>query len=406
MSLPKILAPAGNLFKLKTAIRYGADAVYLAGQKFGLRSAADNFSIAEIEEGCQFAHDHGAEVFVVLNGFLFDDDLRDLPPFLKTIEAAGTDAVIVSDLGVIDTVRRHSNLAVHLSTQASALNQYAARFWKTQGVERLVLGREVSLAKAAAIKQAAGIEVEVFGHGAMCMAYSGHCTISNYTAGRDSNRGGCIQSCRLKYSLSTGKTSSGKQGYWLGSKDLQGIAQMSRFIEAGIDCLKIEGRMKSALYVATTVRAYVQAREAALSGQLGTDLPSLFSELDTMSHRDYTEANLVERAGADSIDHGREAPPAHTHDLAGHILETSENGTLAVYLRNQLRPGDRLEMLGRDGRTHLLDTSELLALDHKPMAVGQPNRVVLLPNHAQAEPSLILRKPRHVTHRNLVTARS
>jgi len=406
MRHPSILAPAGNLFKLKTAIRYGADAVYLAGQKFGLRSAADNFTIAEIEEGCQFAHQHGAEVFVVLNGFLFDEDLTDLPAFLSAIETAGVDAVIVSDLGVVETVRKNSNLAIHLSTQASALNRYAARFWKSQGVSRIVLGREVSLAQAAAVKRLAEIEVEVFGHGAMCMAYSGHCTISNYTAGRDSNRGGCIQSCRLKYSLSQKRGAPGEQGHWLGSKDLQGIAQMHRFIEAGIDCLKIEGRMKSALYVATTVRAYVQARESALAGNFKSELPNLFSELNTMSHRDYTEANLEEKAGIDSIDHEREAPPQHTHDLAGHILETSPNGTLAVLLRNPLKPGDRLEMLGRDGRTHLLDTTSLLGLNQEPMAIGQPNRVVLLPHHPHAEPSLILRKPRHVTSRHLATARS
>lgn len=406
MKKPEILAPAGNLFKLKTAIRYGADAVYLGGQKFGLRSAADNFSLREIEEGCRFAHEHGAKVYVVLNGFLFDKELNDLPPFLKAIEKAGVNAVIVSDLGVIETVKEHSNLEIHLSTQASALSSYAGDFWKSMGVTRMVLGREVSLPNAATIKKNAGIEVEVFGHGAMCMAFSGHCTISNYTAGRDSNRGGCIQSCRMKYTLTESLGGDGPSGFWLGSKDLQGIAQMKRFVECGIDSLKIEGRMKSALYVATTVRAYVQAREAVTREHLQDSLPELFAELNTMSHRDYSEANLVTKATANSIDHGREDPAKHTHDMMGHILEVSNHSTIAISLRNPLRTGERLEMLGRDGRTYVLNTQKLQNLDGQIIDLAQPNRVVLLPFHPAAEPSLLLRKPKHAALFPNPTARS
>lgn len=404
MNQPEILAPAGNLFKLETAIRYGADAVYLAGQKFGLRSAADNFSISDIERGCTFAHNHHAKVYVVLNGFLFDEDLTDLPDFLKAIEQAGVDAVIVSDLGVMECVKRHSNLAIHLSTQASALSKYAGDFWKSVGVTRMVLGREVSLQQAGVIKQKAGIEVEVFGHGAMCMAFSGNCTISNYTAGRDSNRGGCIQSCRMPYQLSQTLGGDGPSGFWLGSKDLQGIAQMKRFCEAGIDSLKIEGRMKSALYVATTVRAYVQARQAVQQGTLPTLLPKLVRELNTMSHRDYTEANLAEKAGADSIDHAREAPPKHTHDWMGHILEAGPNQTLAVQLRNPLLPGEALELLDPDGSNHLLDTRQLLNLNREPVQKAQPNQVILLPSHPAAAESLMVRKPRHAIHHHLATS--
>lgn len=401
MKKPEILAPAGNLFKLETAIRYGADAVYLAGQKFGLRSAADNFSIADIEQGCRFAHQHGAKVYVVLNGFLFDEDLVDLPPFVKAIETAGVDAVIVSDLGVIETVRRHSNLVVHLSTQASAISTPAAKLWKSLGVTRIVLGRESTISQAAAIRKAAEVEVEMFGHGAMCMAYSGHCTISNYTAGRDSNRGGCIQSCRLEYTLSQTPREKGLSGHWLGSKDLQGIAQIQRFTDAGIDSLKIEGRMKSALYVATTVRAYVAARTAASIGKLSEVLPELYHELNTMSHRDYTEANLSQKAGADSIDHNREAPATHTHDWMGHILESDGKSKIAIQLRNPLRPGEPLELLALDGKTYPLNTETLLNLNHQSIPLAQPNQVVLLPYHVAASQDLLVRKPRHATHYRL-----
>ena len=191
MRIPELLAPAGSLDKLKVAVSYGANAVYFGGLKFGLRSAADNFTEQELIEGVEFAHSHGSLVYVVLNGFLHDKDLEDLPEFIKFLESLKIDAVIVSDLGVIETVKKHTNLEVHLSTQASCLNSYSAKLWKKMGVSRIVLGREVSIEEAKKIKEVADIEIEMFVHGSMCMAYSGNCTISNYTQGRDSNRGGC-----------------------------------------------------------------------------------------------------------------------------------------------------------------------------------------------------------------------
>ena len=199
--LPELLSPAGNLEKLKIAINYGADAVYLGLQKFGLRSAAENFNLSELNEGVQYAHQRNAKVFVVLNAYLHDKELEELPAYLKEMEAAGVDAVIVSDLGVVKCVLNHSSIPVHLSTQASCLNYRSAKLWKDMGAERIVLGREISLEQAAKIKEKVDIELEMFIHGSMCMAYSGNCVISNYTQGRDSNRGGCAHSCRFEYSL-------------------------------------------------------------------------------------------------------------------------------------------------------------------------------------------------------------
>ena len=196
---PELLAPAKNLERLKVAIAYGADAVYLGGQKYGLRTRADNFTDYDLEIGVAFAHQHDAKVYVTLNAFLHDADFEGLEKYCQFLESIGVDAVIVSDLGVLRVVQ-HSNLNIHLSTQASCLNSYAARLWKEMGVKRLIVGRELSIAEAGLIRRS-GIDVEMFAHGAMCMAYSGHCTISNFTAGRDSNRGGCIQSCRLPYHL-------------------------------------------------------------------------------------------------------------------------------------------------------------------------------------------------------------
>ena len=196
----ELLAPAGNLNKLKIAVLYGADAIYLAGPKYGLRSASDNFSDTELCEGIQFAHKNNCKTYVTLNAFLHDKELEDLPEYVSFLEQINVDAVIVSDLGVMTIVQQYSKLPIHLSTQASCLNIHAAKTWKKLGAKRLVLGREVSLEEAGKIRKSTGIEVELFVHGSMCSAYSGNCTISNYTSGRDSNRGGCVQSCRFYYS--------------------------------------------------------------------------------------------------------------------------------------------------------------------------------------------------------------
>lgn len=394
MTFPEILAPAGNLFKLKTAVRYGADAVYIAGRKFGLRSGADNFSVAQIEEGCRYAHQHNAKVYVVLNAFLFDQELADLPPFLKELEQAQVDAVIVSDLGVVTTVREHSNLEIHLSTQATALSTAAARFWKAQGVKRIVVGREVSIEEAATIKREAGIEVEVFGHGAMCMAFSGNCVISNYTAGRDSNRGGCIQSCRFKYRLSEDREGDSEtDGFFFSSKDLRGIQHMPAFHNHQIDSLKIEGRMKSPLYVATTVSAYRAARDAAVK-QNQTDVSALFNELETMSHRDYTDANLVNKAGADSVYHHEDIHQPNSHDMMGHILEVRD-GKAAIQLKNPLQRGESLEILLANGHVLGLQLDQLWDITGSAIEQGQPNQVVLFPAHADITTDLLVRKPRY-----------
>ena len=253
--LPELLAPAGSLEKLKTAVLYGADAVYFAGQEFGLRAAADNFTLDEIREGVEFAHSRGAKTYVVLNGFLHDSDLENLPAFVRFLKDVGVDAVIVSDPGVAMVVREHGPIPLHVSTQASVMNTYGALAWKELGAVRVVLGREVSIREAGRIQREAGIEIELFVHGAMCMAYSGHCVISNFTQGRDSNRGGCAHSCRFSYDV---KFESGQHesSFVMSSKDLEGLMALPQFVEEGIVSLKIEGRMKGPLYAATTTRVY------------------------------------------------------------------------------------------------------------------------------------------------------
>ena len=197
----ELLAPAGNLQKLKSAVLYGADAVYLAGPRFGLRGASDNFSDHELQQSVEFAHSRNCKVYVTLNAFLHESDMVSLPEYVEFLAECKVDAVIVADLGVMSVVQERSEIPIHLSTQASCLNLESAKAWKDLGVKRIILGREVSIDQAARIRKESGLEVEMFIHGAMCMAFSGNCTISNYTAGRDSNRGGCIQRCRFSYQI-------------------------------------------------------------------------------------------------------------------------------------------------------------------------------------------------------------
>ncbi len=349
-SVPELLAPAGSLEKLKVAILYGANAVYLGGQKFGLRTAADNFTSAELEEGAIFAHERGAKVYVVLNSFLHDSDLTELPIFLELLDELKIDAVIVSDLGVIETIKQYSDIEIHLSTQASCLNTEAALLWKEMGVKRIVLGREISLADAKEIREASGLEIEMFIHGSMCMAYSGNCVISNYTQGRDSNRGGCAHSCRFEYSLDFNNIENASneevKAYFMSSKDLEGIRALPEFIEAGIDSVKVEGRMKSHHYAGTISKVYSDAlAQYQKSGDIiSKNILEWEEELRKITHRDYTLGSLKEPAGADSIYTEREHETPD-YVVAGIVLEVVEGSHLLVEVRSAFYPGSTLELV-------------------------------------------------------------
>lgn len=356
--VPELLAPAGSLEKLKVAILYGANAVYLGGQKFGLRSAAENFTLEELEEGVQFAHERNAQVYVVLNSFFHDKDFDSLGEFIAKLEEFKIDAVIVSDPGVIKYISENSNIEVHLSTQASCLNVESAKLWKRLGVTRVVLGREVSVAEAAKIKKEAGLEVEMFIHGSMCMAYSGNCVISNFTQGRDSNRGGCAHSCRFEYKLEGEDPLSGnefaKNSFFMSSKDLEGIRVLPEFIEGEIDSLKVEGRMKSHLYAGTISKVYSEALAYYKDNGdfLSDELKTWEDELTKVTHRAYTDASLVNPAGADSIYDEREHE-INEYSAVGSVLEAVNNekdSYLLVEVRSAFNIGEKLELLPFKGK--------------------------------------------------------
>ncbi len=380
-TLPEILAPAGSLEKLKVAVLYGAHAVYVGGQKFGLRTAADNFTLDELKAGLDFAHERGVKVYVVLNSFLHDKDLFELPEFVRYLEEIKTDAVIVSDLGVVKTVREFSQIPIHISTQASTLNVHSAKLWKKAGATRIVLGREVSVKEAGKIKREAGIEIEMFIHGSMCMAYSGHCVISNFTQGRDSNRGGCAHSCRFEYSLEDLSTLEKKKAYFMSSKDLEGLRLLPLFIEEGIDSLKIEGRMKSHLYAGIMSKVYSEALDFYGDHHhfLSDDLLRWEEELRKVSHRDYTQASLLEKAGPESIFNERENSTEGQWRMVGSVVEASPGAGIVVEVRNAFNKGDELEILPFKGANISVVVREIKDLSRKEIIRTKPTTLVRLP---------------------------
>ena len=380
----ELLSPAGNLEKLKIAVLYGASAVYVSGGQFGLRSAADNFSSSDLAEAVKFAHARGRKVYVTLNAFLHDQELERLPAFLAILSQIGPDAVICSDLGVVESVRQFTTLPIHVSTQASVLNVYHALVWKELGVKRVVVGRELSILEAAEIKRKTNLEIEMFVHGAMCMAVSGRCSISTYVALRDSNRGGCIQNCRFKYRLYP-EGRAPIDAYPLNSKDLCGMRVLKRFVDCGIDSIKIEGRMKSNLYIATTTRCYARAlSELKSTGDYREKYWS--GELTKIPHRDYTEGSLISPAGPDSV-YNQTSRAASGYKMAGTVLEVDrDNRRFVFYAKNKLNVGDTIEIMTFGGEIITLKLRRLINLVGREMRMVQPENAFWIPWKKGIEP--------------------
>lgn len=382
---PELLAPAKNLERLKVAIAYGADAVYLGGQKYGLRARADNFTDYDLEQGVAFAHQQDAKVYVTLNAFLHDADFEGLEKYCQFLESIDVDAVIVSDLGVLRVVRNSSNLNIHLSTQASCLNYYAACLWKEMGVKRLIVGRELSIAEAGLVRHS-GIDVEMFAHGAMCMAYSGHCTISNFTAGRDSNRGGCIQSCRLPYHLqSDAKEPVGENKKqndlmtFMSSRDLWGIYQIGEFFKHQICSLKIEGRMKSSFYVALTCKVYRQLIDAYAAGTLNADLlKCAAAELQSVPHREYFSGSLETPAGSDSVFGQLSGINTGTQQYLGIVMDSTPQ-EIILRLVEPLAIKDEIEVVPFQGESIRWKINQLFSVTGERLESIRQDSIVRIP---------------------------
>ncbi len=347
----ELLAPAGNFEKFLTALHFGADAIYLAGGRFGLRAFAGNFSDEEIEKAVKIAHEKGKKVYVTINIIAKDGDFVGLEEYLQFLQNAKVDAVIVADIGVFQFIRKHApNLPVHVSTQANIINSYSANLMAELGAKRLILARELTLDEIAKIRKSLpkSVEIEVFVHGAMCMAYSGRCLLSNYLTGRDSNHGECVQACRWKYmvrevsredELEVQEDENGS--YIFNSKDLNMLEHLKELKDIGVDSVKIEGRMKSAYYVATVVNAYRQAIDL-LPKKASKEL---CDELLKASHRRYTTGFYF---GDEQKQFLEDSMPVQESEFVAVVTKDCDGNVVEVEMRNKFSVGDTLEILSPD----------------------------------------------------------
>ncbi|KXO16855.1 U32 family peptidase [Peptoniphilus sp. GNH] len=358
MNKIELLAPAGDLNKLKTALMYGADAVYLGGEAFGLRKASKNFSLADIEEGVKLAHKLGKKVHVTLNIIPHNKDTHGVDDYIKALYNIGVDALIVADPGMFSRVRAaEKNIDIHISTQASITNTDAVKFWAAQGAKRVVMAREVSLEEIKEIVEETKdlIEVETFAHGAMCMSYSGRCLLSNYMVGRDANLGDCAQPCRYKYHLVEEKRpgeyfpiEEHEEGtFIMNSKDLCMIEHVDDLIRAGISSLKIEGRVKSDYYLATTIRSYRMAIDAFYEDPKGYKFdPYYLDEIKKVSHRDFTTGFYYNKDIRDAQIYETSSYIRGYEYIARVEAYDPETKMASLSLRNRTFPGEEVEVFG------------------------------------------------------------
>lgn len=356
----ELLAPAGNIEKLKTAIYFGADAVYLAYKQFGLRAFADNFDADELREAVKYCHEKGKKVYVTLNIFAYNADFSTMPDVVLLLKDCLVDGVIVSDMGVVQIIRKYApELEIHLSTQANLTNKYAAKFYCDMGIKRLVMARELSLDEIKEIRDfiPPEVEIEAFVHGAMCISYSGRCLLSNYTTGRLSNHGECVQSCRWEYALME-KSRQGEYfpieedergAYILNSKDLNMVRYIDKLAAAGIDSFKIEGRVKTSYYVASVVNAYRRAIDLYYKEGDKFVLPEdIYEDLEKPSHRMYCNGFYFGRDP--SAQCYETSKPKQNYDFIAIVTEEKEDG-FVVEMRNRFKKGDVLEVLS-PGKYH------------------------------------------------------
>ena len=353
MAKPELLAPAGDMERLKMAVLYGADAVYLAGTSFGMRSFAGNFSPEELPEAVRYAHAHGVKVHVTVNTMPRGNELPALPAHLELLNDCGVDALIIADLGVFRMAEKYApRCERHVSTQVSIANAACASAWYDLGAKRVVLARELSLEEIRVIRQNTppGLEIETFVHGAMCVSYSGRCLLSNYMTGRDRNRGECAQPCRYQYALMEEKRpgeyfpvfEDEKGTYIMNSRDMCMIDHIAELMDAGVDCLKIEGRAKSAYYAAIVTGAYRHAIDAVVAGQ-PLD-PVWRDEVEHVSHRHYSTGFFFGLPGQ----YYQNSRYIRQWQVCAIVTECDAEGNATLSLRNKFAAGEPVELVGPD----------------------------------------------------------
>ena len=377
----ELLAPAGDMERLEMAVAYGADAVYLAGNTFGMRSFAGNFSPEELQAAVALCRKHNVRVHVTCNTMPRNDEIARLPQWLEYLNEVGVDAIIMADVGVLSLAKQYApKVECHISTQASIVNYQSARAWHDLGAKRVILARELSLDEIREIRAKAPkeLEMEVFAHGSMCVSYSGRCLLSNYMTGRDSNRGACAQPCRYQYALMEEKRpgeyfpvyESNGQTYIMNSRDMCMIDHVGELIDAGLDSIKLEGRAKSAYYAAVVTGAYRHAVDAALAGQ-PLD-PVWRDEVEHISHRHYSTGFFYGQPGQ----YTENSRYIRNWQIVAKVLECDGEGNATLTLNNKFRIGEVLELVGPNVRPQALTVSNLwdaegIALDEvrKPQMI-------------------------------------
>ena len=368
----ELLSPAGDMEKLKMAVLYGADAVYLAGTDFGMRAFAGNFTPEELPKAVKFAHDHGVKAHVTVNIMPRNDEVKALPAYLEQLDDAGVDALIVADLGAFTMAGKYApRCERHISTQQSIANYECANAWYDLGAKRVVLARELSLEEIIGIRQNTpkDLEIETFGHGAMCVSYSGRCLLSNYLTGRDSNRGACAQPCRYQYALVEEKRpgeyfpvfEDEKGTYILNSRDTCTIDHLKDLVDAGIDCIKIEGRAKSAYYAAIVTGAYRLCIDDVYAGR-PID-PVWRNEVEHVSHRIYSTGFYYGHPGQ-YVENSRYI---REWQIVAKVENCDENGVALCSLNNKFRAGDELEVVGPDTRPFPITADAMTDTEGNPL---------------------------------------
>ena len=372
MSKIELLSPAGDMERLKMSVLYGADAVYLAGTSFGMRSFAGNFTPEELPLAVKYAHDHGVKAHVTVNTMPRNDEVKHLPAYLEQLNDAGVDALILADLGAFTLAGKYApNCERHISTQQSIANYECATAWYDLGAKRVVLARELSLSEIIGVREKCPkeLEIETFGHGAMCVSYSGRCLLSNYMTGRDSNRGACAQPCRYQYALMEEKRpgeyfpvfEDEKGTYILNSRDMCTIDHLKDLMDAGLDCIKIEGRAKSAYYAAIVTGAYRHCIDDVAAGR-EID-PVWRDEVDHVSHRIYSTGFYYGEPGQ----YTENSRYIRQWQIVASIEECDESGVATCSLNNKFRAGDALEVVGPDLRPFEIIPEMMTDLEGNPL---------------------------------------
>ena len=360
----ELLSPAGDMEKLRMAVLYGADAVYLAGTDFGMRAFAGNFTPEQLPEAVRFAHEHGVKAHVTVNIMPRNDEVKALPAYLEQLDDAGVDALIVADLGAFTLAKKYApHCDLHISTQQSIANYECAAAWHDLGAKRVVLARELSLGEIIGIREKVSpeLEIETFGHGAMCVSYSGRCLLSNYMTGRDSNRGACAQPCRYQYALMEEKRpgeyfpvfEDEKGTYILNSRDMCTIDHLKELMDAGIDCIKIEGRAKSAYYAAIITGAYRHCIDDICAGRAMD--PVWRDEVEHVSHRVYSTGFYFGHPGQ----YTENSRYIRQWQIVAKVERCDENGLALCSLNNKFCVGDPLEVVGPDIRPFPIAAQDL-----------------------------------------------